>query len=326
MFTILLGPNDFSKSEYINSLAQKDKAEVEVFADAEHLPAAQNLAGQDLFSKAKIFVLRGLVKYFSSEAIVEKLIASKNHVIMVEEKLDKRLSENKYLLAKKSISVQEFALPHGNELNKWIANRATSLGGAISSSALESLAVALGRDDAKETKFGGKVTSVEEIYNLWQADSEIKKLIAYANGREITQDDVKQLSVQNGEVDVFDLTNAIAESQKQKAIELLHKFLLPQSGADEKGAVIQLNALLSEQFRNVAMVQDFLAQKKPEDDILQATGWKSGRLFVIKKIAGKFTPKKVLDFLAKLAALDQELKSSGTPPKVLLDLIIVQLF
>lgn len=334
MLSILLGPDDFSKNEHIDSIAQKEKAEVEVFGDAENLPAAQNLASQDLFSKPKIFVLKGLVKYFFADDVVEKFIASKNQIIIVEEKLDKRLSENKQLLAKsdasvgsgKNISVQEFNLPHGRELNDWIASHVKFLGGFIASSAIESLAIALGRDDAKETKFGGKVTSVEEIYNLWQADSEIRKLISYSANQPISEADVKALVPQNGEVDVFDLTNAIADSKKQEALELLHKFLKNETGSDEKGAIIQLNALLSEQFRNVAMIQDFLSRKTSDNDILEATGWKSGRLFVIKKIAGKFTPKKVLDFLGKLAALDEELKSSGTPPKVLLDLIVVQLF
>jgi len=326
MLTLLIGADDFSKNQYINSMAKKEGMALEFFSDVENLPLASNLASQDLFSKPKVFILKGLVKYFSSDDIVEKLIASKNQIIIAEEKLDKRLSENKQLLANKNISLQEFNLPHGSELNKWIADRVKSLGGSISTSATESLAVALGRDDAKETKFGGKVASIDEIYNLWQADSEIQKLIAFAKAREITPNDVHQLASQNGEVDVFDLTNAIADNKKQEALELLHKFLKNETGSDEKGAIIQLNALLSEQFRNVAMIQEFLSRKTSDDKILEATGWKSGRLFVIKKIASKFTPKKVLDFLTKLSALDEELKSSGTPPKVLLDLIIVQLF
>ncbi|HYV33507.1 MAG TPA: hypothetical protein VE973_01520 [Candidatus Limnocylindria bacterium] len=325
MLSILLGPNDFSKTEYINSLALKEKAEVEFFLDAENVPPVSNLAGQDLFSKPKVYVLKGLVKSFSADGVVEKLIASKNQIVIVEEKLDKRLSENKGLLSNSKIAIKQFNLPHGRELNEWIADRVKALNGSISLAGVESLAVALGRDDAKETKFGGKVTSVEEIYNLWQADSEVKKLVAFANGGEITENDVSHLVFQNGEVDVFDLTNAIADNQKQKALELMAKFLKAQTGSDEKGSIIQLNALLSEQFRNVAMVQDFINRKTSEDNILEQTGWKSGRLFIIKKIAGRFPAKTVLEFLNKLQALDDELKTSSTPPKVLLDLIVSQL-
>ena len=45
----------------------------------------------------------------------------------------------------------------------------------------------------------------------------------------------------------------------------------------------------------------------------------------MKKIAVRFKPKTVLEFLTKLEALDEELKTSSTPPKVLLDLIVSQL-
>ena len=326
MLTLLLGPDDFSKKEYINSLAQKEKCEVEVFVDPENLPNADNLASQDLFSKPKIFVLQNLIAKFNQSDIISKLVSSKNHIVITEQKLDKRLSDNKQLFTNKNITVKEFTLPHNRELNVWIIERAKFLKGSISKDAVEALAVALGRDNAKETKFGGQVVSVEEIFNLWQADSEIKKLITFAGQAEITAGDVKELVGENSEVDVFDLTNAIADNQKQKALELLHGFLKKAMGSDEKGAVIQLNALLSEQFRNVAMVQDFLAAKKSESQILDTTGWKSGRLFIMKKIASKFSAKKVLEFLNKLAALDEELKTSSLPPKVLLDLIVIQLF
>lgn len=326
MLTLLLGPDDFSKKEYVHLLAQKDKADVQVFAGDDNLPDANNLSSQDLFSKPKIFVLKGLIKNFSGSEMVEKFIASKNHIIFQEEKLDKRLNENKQLLANKNIEVKEFSLPHGKELNKWILNRVSSLSGKMTNEAAEALAKTLGRDDAKETRVAGKVIAVEEIYTLWQANSEILKLISFAQDREIGEDDVKLLADENGEVDVFEVTNAIGDSQKQKTLHLLHKFLQNLTGTDEKGAVIKLNALLSEQFRNVALVQNFLANKTSEDKILEATGWKSGRLFVMKKIASKFSPKKILDFLNKLSALDEELKTTQTPPKVLLDLIVAQLF
>lgn len=324
MLILLLGPDGFSKRQYVQEQAAKTSS-VAVFFAADEMPPVDSLTGADLFSKAGVFVLSGLIEKFNQPEVVERLVASKNQIIFIEEKLDKRLSANKNLLANKNIAVKEFILPRDKELNNWIANRAKFYHGKISPAAVEELAKRLGRDQAKETKAGGKVVAVEEVYNLWQADAEIQKLLALAAGREISAQDVKSLISENAEIDVFDITNAIADGQKQTALELLHRHLKNQAGADEKGSIIQLNALLSEQFRNVAMVQDFISQKKSESQILEATGWKSGRLFVMKKVAQKFAPKKVLEFLAKLAALDEELKSTSTPPKVLLDLIVSQL-
>jgi len=324
MFSLLLGSDDFSKKLFIDSLAKDKGTDLKVFGEGDQMPNAGSLTEGDLFSRPKVFVLRNVAPDFSS-ADIEKLILSVNKIVVSVKSLDKRKKENKELLANKNISVKEFVLPHGRELNNWISARVKFYGGLMNKEAVELLAVRLGRDSGKETKAGGKVVAVEEVFDLWQADGEIKKLVSFAAGSEIGVKEVGELVYENLDVDVFDLTNAIADSQKNKALGLLNKFLSAQAGSDEKGGVIQLNALLSEQFRNVAMVQDFIAAKKSEADVLDATGWKPGRLFVIKKIASRFPAKKIIEFLNKLEALDEELKTSSTPPRVLLDLIVSQL-
>jgi DNA polymerase III delta subunit len=332
MFTLLLGSDDFSKKEFIDSLVKDKGTDLRVFSEGDQMPNVGSLTEADLFSRPKVFVLQNIMPGFSAGEM-EKLILSANHIVISVKSLDKRKKENKDLIAKsdasvgagKKITVKEFVLPHGRELNEWIAKRVQYHHGKISKDAVELLAVRLGRDSGKEIKAGGKVVSAEEVFNLWQADGEIRKLMSFAAGAEIGAKEVGELVSENGEVDVFDLTNAIADNQKNRALELLNKFLSAQTGSDEKGGIIKLNALLSEQFRNVAMIQDFLLAQKSEDQILEATGWKSGRLFVIKKIASRFPSKKILDFLNKLSALDEELKTSSTPPRVLLDLIVSQL-
>lgn len=324
MFSLLLGSDDFSKQDLISSLVKDRGTDLVTFSEADQMPHAGQFLETDLFSRPKVFVLQNIMPEFSL-AEIEKFILSPNHIVVAVKSLDKRKKENKELVANKKITLRDFTLPHGKELNNWITKRVEFYGGKISKDAVELLAVRLGRDGGKETKIAGKVISVEEIFNLWQADGEIKKLLAFAAGKEIGRQGVLDLVPENWEVDVFDLTNAIADNQKQKAFELLKGFLKEQNASDEKGAIIQLNALLSEQFRNVAMVQDFVASKKSEGEILEATGWKSGRLFVIKKIAARFPAKKIIEFLNKLEALDEELKTSSTPPRVLLDLIVSQL-
>jgi len=325
MLIFQLGPDDFSKKTAIKFLATSHQAVVEFFELPEQRPNLGDFFGQDLFSKIKIVVLENLLSgYDYNKDLANKLAASKNVIVFIEAKVDKRVSSNKQWLAHKSAEVKQFLLPHGAELNEWVVKRAKALGGGIAKAAADLLAKKLGRDEAVETKFGGKVVDVKEIFDLWQADSELRKLLAYAAGREITSADVEALVVENGEVDVLKITNAIADGKKNEAFGLVGKFL--GQGGDEKGLIIQLNALLSEQFRNIYALQDFLGRKISESEILEHTGWKSGRLFVLKKIASRFNPAKVKDLLVKLAALDEELKSSSTPPRVLVNLILSQLF
>ncbi len=327
MLQIFLGPDDFSKKEYLDGLAKGLKAEVQIYMAGDEVPGVLRLVEQNLFSKAKIFILEGLLSQLDfSESDLDRLIASQNQIFIIEETVDKRLAKNKQLLKNQKIIIKQFNLPHGKDLNKWISERIKALGGKISPSAAEVLAVLLGRDDAEEVKVGGKVVSVKEIFSLWQVKNEIDKLLAYAKDREISEADVKLLVNENGEVDAFEITNAIGDGNKNLALNLVGEYLSQQSSADEKISIIQLNALLAEQFRNVAALQDFLQRCAQEKDILEKTLWKPGRVFVMKKIAQKFTREKILGLLGKLSALDEELKTSSTPPKVLVDLILAQLF
>ena len=323
MLTLLLGPDDFSKKHYADELAKKQKASLEFLVEPASLPVGQ-LISQDLFSGKKVFVIENAMTLLD-ENNVTSLAQSPNEILFLADRIDKRTKFGKDLGKHKDVTVREFPLPHGKELNDWITNRVNILKGNIEAAAAEELAVRLGRDGAKETKFGGKVVSVEEVYSLWQAESEIQKLLALGNGAPVTKEMVISLVPENGETDVFDIINAIAEKNMSKALSLINSFLENENAADEKGKIIQLGALLAEQFRNVAVVQSLLQRRVPEDEILRLTEWKTGRLFVMKKIASRFSSKLTLETLSKLSSLDLELKTGSTPPRVLLNLIVAQL-
>lgn len=327
MLTLLLGSDDFSKTQYLKVKAQEKQAETQSFGKDDDLPNLDSLLEQNLFSKAKFFILKECFeKLKATETDLEKLVATTNHIFIFQEKLDKRISLNKKLLAHKSVEAKEFNLPHGGQFNKWIENRVKELGGKIPKTVIELLAQKLGRDDFTEIKEGGKVVAIKEAINLWQTDMEIKKLISLAKVGEITTNDVNELVHLETEIDAFKITNAIADGKKTEAVDLIQKFLAYETGGDQKAGIIQLNALLAEQFRNVLICQDFLSRKISDQEIAKKTAWKSGRLYILKKIANRFQLQKVLALLNKLGALDEELKTSNVPPRVLLELILAQLF
>jgi len=83
--------------------------------------------------------------------------------------------------------------------------------------------------------------------------------------------------------------------------------------------------VLSEQFRSILLVLAAQAERVPDQKLLADTGWKSGRLFVVRKNAARFSPRSIMELLQKLSFLDTELKSTSTPPRVLLDLILAPL-
>jgi DNA polymerase III delta subunit len=124
---------------------------------------------------------------------------------------------------------------------------------------------------------------------------------------------------------VWDIIEAIAQRKPAQVLTMLQTYLSADNVSDEKTKIIQLNALLADQFRSLLLVRSAQDQGIPEDVIIQTTGWKSGKLFMIKKNSRAFEQKTLVDILAKLEALDIELKTSSVPPKVLIDLISSQI-
>jgi DNA polymerase III delta subunit len=125
-------------------------------------------------------------------------------------------------------------------------------------------------------------------------------------------------------VDPFALLDAIGSKNKSHALQMLGNFF-DHSAGDEKAKAIQFSALLADQLRNVLLVIDAVDKRIPDETILDKTGWKSGRLYVMKKLSRSYNPAQIKLTLAKLESLDIELKTSTMPPHVVLDMIISQM-
>jgi DNA polymerase III delta subunit len=322
MLYLLLGDDDFSKKNYIEGLGKKLKLPVEYMAEDTDANSLRQILSPSLFAQAKVFVLKDSASKLIDENNLASLKSSSQHIVFSEEKLDKRKSATQSLLKDKQIETKEFLTPTGQDLEKWLGERVKFLGGKISKAATSRLAEAL-KGESAEGSFAFKREAPK--FNLWQADNELQKLLAYSNGKQIEGEDVDALVSQTNDTQAWDIVNALAEKNSARAYKLMESFFLIQDGSDEKSKAIQLNASLAEQFRSILLVRAFQESGIPDAQILERTGWKSGRLFIVKKLASKFEAKKVSSFLSKLVSFDEELKSTNTPARVLLELITAQI-
>lgn len=312
-----MGSDSFSKKQYIDKFAQTSKLEVAAFPEDGETSQILAFIAPSLFGGAKLFVFRNLFAKLA-EKDLEKLRDVKEQVVLLEDKLDKRKAQVQKFLKDKQVKVIEFATPTGPELEKWIAIRVKELGSKIGPKAIESLAGRFFQNNNGSFKF------VEPVFDLWQVDNEIQKLLAYTGGGEINEAAVLALTPDLNEADSWDIVNAMAEKDSKKVFRLTEKFFSGKS-SEEKTKAILLNAVLADQFRNILLVQAAAAARLADAELLSKTGWKSGRLFILKKLAVKFDPARVRDFCRKLVSLDEQLKSSSVPPRVLLDLISSQI-
>jgi len=315
MLYLFLGKDNFSKQQRLQQLALLHKAESSRINSADDLNMAE-LTEPTLFSTARFFVLDNLISKIDFYTQAESLIASPHAIVLLEDSLDKRKKTSTQWLKHKQIKVEEFVAPAGPGLQQWVMNRAKELNIKLDKVTADYLSTVL--MPVTTNRF------VEPLADLWQFDTELRKLGAYAGEQAITQEMIDELATKNTETEAWDITNALAERNTKQAFVAMEKFFSDQS-TDDKAKTIQLNALLADQFRNILLVQDFLTRKVPDNVILEQTGWKSGRLFIMKKLAGKFKPAQLLSILDKLERLDIESKTTTAPGQTILQLIVAQL-
>lgn len=304
MIYLLLGKDDYTKKEFMTELKTREQvAALEYFYEWNEPAVLSAVKNSGLFEKKKMVAVFGALGKFDLEEFADKLKDSANTLIFIEESLDKRKTETKKILANKNLKVQEFEIPAGADFKKWVQNYAKKIELKINPKAL----------DAFLQKMGIESAEGERLYNLWQTSFELNKLKTFAESKEITAAEIEELVTENVEENIFKITNAIGDKNRQAAAKYLVEFMDRIPGSDEKSKVISLSGILAEQFRGILTVQGLLAEQLPEVQIMKQTGFSPGRLFVYKKLARNFSGPKLLDTLKKLELLDAEVKTSSGP-------------
>ena len=312
MIYLLLGKDDFSKREFFSGLRAAKPVEVLQFegvgSEKEIMRAASELS---LFSQPKLLkilnFMSGVNEDFNLDSFIASLAASTaqgNTFVFIEDALDKRKKQSKAILADKRITAKEFNVPGGADFKKWVEQRAAGYKLSFAPRALDALLTRLG---VGQGSFG------DELYSLWQADSDLQKLAAFAGGKPVGVADVEALVSENVDDDIFAVTNAIADRNHQAAVAALVNYMDRMPGSDEKAKVISVSGVLAEQFRGVLAVQGLAAARVSDAAIAAQTGYSSGKIFMYKKISQRFDQKKLVQALQKLEILDQEIKTGNSP-------------
>lgn len=193
---------------------------------------------------------------------------------------------------------EKFDLLEGSQLNSWIEKRVKELSGKIDRDAVIKLSAFVGSD-------------------LWQMDNEISKLLAYGDGK-IISDNVEKLVRARLDTNIFNFTDAIGKKDKKTALKLLHDQL--DSGAHQ----LYLLKMMTFQFRNLLIVKDLSAQNSNQYAIA-----KEGEMhpFVVQKTlpqVRQFEMEKLKQIYQELLNLEIAFKTSKADPVVLLDKFVVE--
>lgn len=215
-------------------------------------------------------------------------------VIIVEPKLDKRLSYYKYL--KKSTEFKEFSELDGVQLAGWLADEAKRRGGKLARADAAFLVSRVGA-------------------NQQMLDNELAKLLLY--DPQVTRDSILLLTEQTPTSTIFDLLDAALNGRTARALELYEE----QRAA--KVEPIQIIALLAWQLHILALIKT--ASGRDAGSIASEAKLNP---YVVRKsmsIAGRLTLAELKALIRSVRDLDIRLKSVSIDPDEAMRGLIVTL-
>jgi DNA polymerase-3 subunit delta len=195
--------------------------------------------------------------------------------------------------------VVDCPLPNARHMVNWIRKKAADLGGTLTSKAALLLADYVGS-------------------NTQRAVQEIVKLLTYVNyDRPVDEDDVRRLTVQEHQNDIFEMVDALGARDGQTAIELLHHIL-------EEDEIPPIFGMIVRQFRLLLQAREVMEAGGDERELTKTLGLHS---FVARKISGQikhFSLAELEAIYQMLHEMDLAMKTGGMDGETALDIFITR--
>ena len=163
-------------------------------------------------------------------------------------------------------------------------------------------------DDAKKLLLG-KVNN-----NLDMFLTEINKISLADNI--ITVDSINEYCSYNEEDITFEFSNAVVAKNFKDAFPLLDKLL-------EKGVEVpNLIGLLANSYTSMYIVKDAISHGASDAKIEELTGFKSGRIYILKKNSNIYTLDDLKEIIINLSEIDKKIKTGSNPVYVFKEFLL----
>jgi len=328
MIFLLHGDEEFGKAERINALKAglgdlvdintteldgrsvtqqelQHNCDVPPFLGEYRLVIVSNLLNRLVGSKTKGGKTTGasadftawLAEYLPTAPVTTKLVFSEdkklpksNRVLKVVDKLGV------------SSEIVAFSTPsiRGNELERWVAQRAQQMG------------VQLGRGVATDlARFIGP--------NLRLIDSEMGKLAVYAGDRPVTQDDVRLLVPYAQDANIFDMVDALGHRRTAQAFRLLSQ--LRNEGAHP----LYLLTMIVRQYRILVQVKELMESGLDRDNIARKIKLHTYPTQKAMAQARQYSSHQLRIIYDRLLDTDVAIKTGKMEANLALDVLVVEL-
>lgn len=219
------------------------------------------------------------------------------HIIFVETETDKR--SKLYKAVKENGYCAEMQRQTEKELKRWVLNGLARQKLGITSDALDLFLQKTGED-------------MENIR------MEMEKLVSYCMGKEgVTSEDVEEICTERLTNRIFEMTQAVAEGNQVKALELYYDLL----ALKEPG--MRILFLIARQMNQLLCVKEMTASKMSKDAI--AVKLKI-RPFVVNKLLAQarlFEAKQLRVCVEQCVALEEAIKSGNMNERIAVEMVLV---
>ncbi len=328
---ILYGKDEFSLSQALESLKREKVAPDTIAANTAVFEAQQlsfsrlveTCSATPFLSPVRVVIVKGLLQIFEEArgrgrerrlsskkadaalgeweklASYVEMMPSTTTLILVDSG-DIRRDNRLLKLLSPLAEVKSFPPLNRHELSLWIHTRVQREGGTISDKAVNLLIKLVG-------------------YDLWVMSGEVDKLLSFAQGRQITEDDVRQVSSFAREISIFDLVDAILEGQGRQAQVMLWRLL------HEGVSPVSIVAMLARQLRLIVLAKE-LEGAKSNDEI---NNWSENvseySLRKAREQAKRYSFERVRSAFEKLLEADVAMKSGKYDGDLALELLLAEL-
>ncbi len=159
---------------------------------------------------------------------------------------------------------------------------------------------------------------------LQRLSTELDKLISYVGKKKITRDDVSLLVRYSREHSNFEMTDAMMDGDRRRALTLLDHLFTNPAEPPQTLALMLLGAMASN-YRKMLMAKELMRQNAPQSEVQRIVGLPPFLLGKFNERVRRFEMDRIVKGIERLAATDVALKSSLGTPRLQLELLICEL-
>lgn len=328
MLYILYGEDDFSRRQALTEIEKSAYDTASAGANITHIDGSSITLNEfkvacetiPFLAEKRMVVATGLLERFDlkeKQAVSKKTARQKEDTMewkpfaetinnlppstilaLVDNNVSTRNALYAAILEKAKVS--RFPMLKNREIPEWIRTRIEGAGGKISTAVADLIAKLVGND-------------------LWALSNEIDKLLAYASGRMIEEQDIRTIVTNAQESSIFVLLDAIMEGKIGTAQRLLFQSL------NNGMAPAYLLTMLARQLRLALLAKEMTALHKNKGEIQTKLSLPDFAFQKTLDQAAKYSLEQLKNFYFKLLYTDLSIKTGKYDEDLALNILVTEM-